>query len=413
MGTRTARLTDTEIKRSKPEIKDKVLSDGDGLQLKVRASGSKLWNFNYRHPITKARVNIGLGNYPDLTLATARKFALEARQLVAQGIDPRLHRDEQRKQQVNIIENTFINVANEWFDVKRHSVTEDYANDIWRSFERHIFPTISQYPISQINAPMIIKLFRPIESAGHLETVRRLTQRINEVMIYAVNTGLIFANPLSGIKAGFKKPQKESMATLKPEELPELMTALANASIKRTTRGLIEWQLHTMTRPNEAAATRWDEFDFDNKVWTIPAERMKRRREHNIPLTDTMIGILQAMHPISGHREYVFPSDRNPKSHSNSQTANMALKRMGFAKRLVSHGLRALASTILNAEGFESDLVEAALSHVDANQVRTAYNRSDFLERRRPMMTWWSEHIDNAAKGNLSVAGFKGFKIVS
>lgn len=182
------------------------------------------------------------------------------------------------------------------------------------------------------------------------------------------------------------------------------MRTLANASIKRTTRCLIEWQLHTMTRPSEAATARWDEFDLEEKVWTIPAEKMKKRRTHTVPLTEQMLGVLEAMKPISGHRPYVFPSDREPMKHCNTQTANMALKRMGFANRLVSHGLRSLASTTLNEKGFEPDLIESALAHVDSNQVRSAYNRTDFLERRRPMMEWWSKHIELASQGNLSVA---------
>ncbi len=180
-------------------------------------------------------------------------------------------------------------------------------------------------------------------------------------MNFATNCGLIQANPLTGIKAAFKKPKKENMAALQPTELPELMAAIANASIKRTTRCLLEWQLHTMTRPSEASASKWDEIDINGKVWTIPAERMKKRREHRIPLTEQALELLEVMKPISGHREFVFPSNRDPKKPCNSQTANMALKRMGFAGRLVSHGLRSLASTTLNEQGFEADLIEAAL----------------------------------------------------
>lgn len=175
-----------------------------------------------------------------------------------------------------------------------------------------------------------------------------------------------------------------------------------------------------MTRPVEAAAARWSEINFEERIWTIPAERMKKRREHRIPLTDQTIAILEYLQPISGHREHIFPSDRAPKTHSdrapkthcNSQTANMALKRMGFAGRLVSHGLRSIASTALNEQGFEPDLIEAALAHVDKNQVRSAYNRSDYLERRRPMMCWWSEYIEEAAKGSLSVTGTKQLKVI-
>ncbi len=160
-----------------------------------------------------------------------------------------------------------------------------------------------------------------------------------------------------------------------------------------------------MTRPSEASGTRWEEINLDDRIWTIPAERMKKRREQRIPLTEQMIELLEVIKPISGHREYVFPSDRDPKKPCNSQTANMALKRMGFAGRLVSHGLRSLASTTLNEQGFDRDLIEAALAHVDDNQVRSAYNRTDYLERRRPMMCWWSRHIEEKSKGKLSISG--------
>lgn len=412
MAKITTRLNDKEIKNAKAREKEYILSDGDGLRVRVKPNGSKLWILNYKRPTTGKRANFSLGIYPHLSLANARKSALEAKELIALGIDPKEHRDQKQQESKALTEHTFFNIASEWFEVKKHTITENYADDIWRSFERHIYPKLNNTPISHITAPMVIDILRPIEAKGSLETVKRLTQRINEVMNHAVNCGLIHANPLAEIKAAFRKPSKENMAALKPDELPELMAAIANASIKRTTRCLIEWQLHTMTRPAEASGSRWDEIDLEAKVWTIPSERMKKRRDHRIPLTEQALTILEAIKPISGHREYVFPSDRDPMRPCNSQTANMALKRMGFAGRLVSHGLRSLASTTLNEQGFEPDLIEAALAHVDDNQVRSAYNRTDYLERRTPMMCWWSGHIEEAASGSLSVAGFKGFKVV-
>ena len=272
-------------------------------------------------------------------------------------------------------EYTFENIATAWFELKRDSVTPAYAEDIWRSLTLHVFPDLKATLLSKITAPMIIELLRPIEAKGSLETVKRLSQRLNEIM-----------------------------AALPPDELPELMMEIANASIKRTTRCLIEWQLHTMTRPAEAATTRWADIDFDKRIWTIPAERMKKRRPHTIPLTEHALSLLETLKPHSGHRDYVFPSDRNPRTHANSQTANMALKRMGFQDRLVSHGMRSMASTILNEHGWDPELIEVALAHVDKDQVRSAYNRADYIERRRPMMAWWSEHIQKAAMGSLSVS---------
>ncbi|MCD6644833.1 integrase domain-containing protein [Vibrio cholerae] len=412
MPRQTKQLSATEVKNAKAKEKEYYLVDGQGLKLRVLPSGSKQWLFNYYRPTNGKRANLNLGRFPDVSLVQARKASLNAKELIAQGIDPQDERKRQQQAHKEIHEHTFVNVAKDWFAIKQHDVTPDYALDIWRSLELHIFPHISDKPVKAITAPEIIELLKPIEAKGSLETVKRLTQRLNEVMNFATNCGLIQANPLTGIKAAFKKPKKENMAALTPAELPELMGAIANASIKRTTRCLLEWQLHTMTRPAEASGARWDEINWKEKVWTIPAERMKKRREHRIPLTEQMLALLEVMKPISGHRDFIFPSDRDPKKPCNSQTANMALKRMGFAGRLVSHGLRSLASTTLNEQGFDPDLVEAALAHVDDNQVRSAYNRTDYLERRKPMMSWWSGHIEEAAKGSLSVTGTRQLKII-
>lgn len=404
MGAQAMRLSDVKVKAAKPREKDYILTDGGGLQMRVRANGSKLWNFNYIQPVTKKRLNMSLGTFPEVSLAQARKRTIDARALVAEGIDPKEKRDADRQTVKATTEHTFKNVASAWFDLKKDSVTTAYAEDIWRSLTLHVLPDLANTPISAITAPMVIGLLRPLEVKGSLETVKRLSQRLNEIMTYGVNAGLIFSNPLSGIRSVFKKPKKQNMAALAPDELKELMLTVANASIKRTTRCLIEWQLHTMTRPVEAATARWADIDLEKKIWSIPPERMKKRRAHVIPLSQQALELLEAIKPFSGHREYVFPADRNPRTHCNSQTANMALKRMGFAGRLVSHGMRSMASTILNEYGWDPELIEVALAHVDKDEVRSAYNRADYIERRRPMMKWWSDHIQGAATGSLSMS---------
>ena len=416
MCAQATRLSELKIRAAKPLEKDYVLVDGDGLQMRVRINGSKLWNFNYYHPVTKKRINMGLGTYPELSLAQARKMTIEARELLATGIDPKEQRDNLKQAKKAETEHTFQNVATAWYELKKDSVTPAYAEDIWRSLTLHVFPDLGTTPISAIIAPQVINLLRPLETKGSLETVKRLSQRLNEIMTYGVNSGLIHANPLSGIRSVFKKPKKKNMAALAPDELKELMVAIANASIKRTTRCLIEWQLHTMTRPAEAATSRWADIDFEKKIWTIPAERMKKRRTHIIPLTEQSLALLEAIKPYSENREYVFPADRDPRTHCNSQTANMALKRMGFEGRLVSHGMRSMASTILNEHGWDPELIEVALAHVDKDEVRSAYNRAEYIDRRRPMMTWWSKHIQEAATGSLSVSAIQAtrdLKVVS
>lgn len=407
MARITKPLTNTEVKQAKPKDKEYNLSDGNGLQLRVKPNGSKLWLFNYYRPFTKKRANLSMGIYPSLGLADAREKAQSYRELLSQDIDPQEHKANFEESQQEAHANTFEHVAAKWMEVKRSKITPDYADDIWRSFNNHLFPDLGKLPIHKLTAPKVIKVLEPIAAKGSLETVKRLTQRINEVMTYAVNTGIVESNPLAGIGKAFQAPKKRHMPTLKPERLPELMKALTTASIKLTTRCLIEWQLHTMVRPSEAAGARWEEVDTELWVWTIPAERMKKKRAHTVPLSPQALAILEAMQPLSSRSEYIFPADRDRRKHTHPQTANMALKRMGFGGELVSHGLRALASTTLNEKGFDPDVIEAALAHTNSDEVRTAYNRAQYLERRRAMMDWWSSHIDEAATGNMSVAAGK------
>jgi integrase len=404
MARTTKPLTDTEAKQAKPKEKEYNLADGQGLYLRVKPNGSKLWLFNYTRPYSKKRANLGLGQYPIVTLAKARESRRLNLELLSENIDPGAHRLEQERLKGEANENTFKRVADDWFEVKKSKVTTAYGDDIYRSLMLHAFPSLGAVPIHEIKAKSTIDVLRPIAAKGTLETLKRVCQRLNEIMVFAVNTGLIDNNPLSGISKAFESPHKRNMPTLRPEQLPELMITIANASIKKTTRCLIEWQLHTMTRPSEAAGTRWEEIDLIKNVWTIPAERMKKRRLHVIPLTHQAISLLEVMRPISQNREHVFPADRNPRQHTNEQTANMALKRMGFEGLLVAHGMRALASTILNEQDFSPDIIESALAHTDKNDVRAAYNRAEYLGRRREMMNWWSDHIEKAAEGNLGIS---------
>lgn len=407
MARITTPLNNTEIKRAKARDKEYNLADGDGLLLRIKPSGSKLWLLNYSRPFTKKRANIGLGKYPDVSLAAARQLRAKAKELLAKDIDPKEHKDNLSRQNKEQLESTLLNIATKWFEVKKTQVSPNYAADVWRSLELHIFPDIGKYPISKITAPVAIKTVKPIAEKGSLETVKRINQRLNEIMSYAVNTGLIHSNPLAGVKAAFEKPIKQNMPTIKPDELPQFMQALSIASIKIVTRYLIEWQLHIMIRPGEAVQARWSEIDFEQKLWNIPAETMKKKRPHSVPLSKQALNLLNAIKPISGHREFIFPGDRNPRTHASKAAANAAIKRMGYKGKLVAHGLRSLASTTLNEQGFNGDVIEATLAHVDKNEVRRAYNHADYLEPRRKVMNWWSDHIEKCAMGNFSLSSTK------
>ncbi|MGP2415035.1 integrase domain-containing protein [Pantoea ananatis] len=396
MARTTRPLTNTEILRSKAIDKDLTLHDGDGLFMVVKTTGKKLWRFRYQRPATKQRTMMGLGAFPALSLADARRLRAEYLSLLANGIDPQAQAEQTTEQQQIALDSIFSTVAANWFTLKQASVTPDYAKDIWRSLERDVFPAIGEIPVQEIKARKLVEALEPIKARGALETVRRLVQRINEIMIYAVNTGLIDANPASGIGMAFEKPKKQNLPTLRPEELPKLMSSLMMSNLSVATRCLIEWQLLTLVRPSEASGTRWAEIDLERKLWTIPAERMKAKREHIVPLSSQAVEVLEVMKPISAHREHVFPSRNNPKIAMNSQTANAALKRIGYGGKLVAHGLRSIASTALNEASFNPDVIEAALAHIDKNEVRRAYNRSTYLEQRKELMAWWGSYVKNA-----------------
>ncbi|HDH0705875.1 TPA: tyrosine-type recombinase/integrase [Klebsiella aerogenes] len=413
MARLTKPLTDTEIKNAKPKEAEYTLHDGDGLQLLIKTSGKKVWQYRYSRPFNQKRAKLTFGPYPEVTLADARQRRHEARTLLTKDIDPYTHQQSLRRQALEAQSNTFKIVAGQWLQLKKSSITADYASDIWRSLEKDIFPAIGEISITDIKAPTLVQAIQPVQSRGALETVRRLCQRINEVMIYAMNAGLIDTAPSINISKAFEKPQKKHMPSIRPDQLPQLMQTMRLASIELPTRCLFMWQLLTLTRPSEASDTRWQEIDLDAREWRIPAERMKMKRAHIVPLSVQALAVLELMRPLSSQREYVFSSRIKPLQPMSSQTVNAALKRAGLGGILVSHGMRSIASTALNEQGFPPDVIEAALAHVDKNEVRRAYNRSDYLEQRRPMMQWWADFVKAADNGSLLEGGSRGLKAIN
>ena len=388
-------LTDTKIKAAKPrsDNRDNVLIDGGGLILRVKPNGSKLWYLNYQKPHCKKRNNKSLGRYPELSLSDARALREKCKKALQKGIDPKDLLNDEKENKYLQHKNTFLEVAKGWYEIKKSNVTERHAIKVWQSLERHIFPDLGNTPIHIISAPDVIQILRPLEARGTLETVSRMCRRVNEVMNFAVNSGIIHFNPLISISEVFKKPKPKHYPSIKPDELGEFLNSLNNGSMKTVTKQLILWQLHTMVRPGEAVKARWCDIDIDEKLWVVPFEFMKKKKEHKVPLSSHTLKILNFMKVISGHREYVFPGHTNPNSHANASTANMAVKRLGYSGKLVAHGMRSIASTALNERGFDEDLIEVCLAHIDKNKVRKAYNRAEYLEKRREIMEWWSNYV--------------------
>lgn len=414
MARTTKPLTNTEVSQAKPKDKEYNLADGEGLALRVKPQGSKLWIFNYSRPYTKIRANISFGNYPDVSLAEARDKRANARKLLAKEIDPKTHKEaviESKKTELN---NTLLKVAHDWFEIKKTTIAPNTAKDTWNALSNHIFPKLGNHPINTLTPVIVIDVMKPIANKGSLYVIRKLCQRINDLMNYAANVGLIDTNPLTGIQKAFEAPKQNNYPTIKPEELPKLMADLSYSTLRLVTRLLIEWQLHTMTRSSEAATAKWQDIDFEDSCWRIPAEVMKMNRAHVVPLTPQTLAILERIKPISGDNEYIFPADRSLRDHANTATVNMALKRIGYKNKLVAHGLRSLASTTLNEQGFDGDVIEAALAHIDKNEVRRAYNRAEYIERRRILMMKWSEHITQCACGNFNLTNStKGLRVVN
>ncbi|EAO6871602.1 tyrosine-type recombinase/integrase [Salmonella enterica] len=399
MAKLAKKLTDTEIKNTKPAGKEINLFDGDGLILRISplsTGGKKNWYFRYSVPVSKKRTKMSLGTYPHLTLARARALRDEYLSLLANGTDPQVHNNDKANALKNATEHTLQAVARKWLDekVKTSGISQDHAEDIWRSLERNIFPGLGNVPINEIRPKLLKQHLDPIEQRGVLETLRRLISRLNEIFRWAATEELIEFNPADNLGQRFSKPKKQNMPALPPSELPRFLAALNNASVRLETRLLIEWQLLTWVRPGEAVRARWSDIDMGNSMWNIPAEFMKMKKPHKVPLSKESLRILKSMESISGHREWVFPSIKAPLSHMHEQTANAAIIRMGFGGELVAHGMRSIARTAAEESGkFRTDALEAALAHSKKDEIISAYNRADYINERVALMQWWGDYI--------------------
>lgn len=398
-------LNDSQLRAAKPKEKAYQLNDGAGLLLRVKKSGAKSWVFNYYHPFTKKRVNIGLGNYPDRTLSSARDKRDHYRSLVLDNIDPAEWEKSQRMEAEQKREATFSAMADVWKKVKLNKdIKEKTVNREYRCLEIHLFPLIGDEPIHQIKYITVLEAIKMVEVAGSYETVKRLCRLVNEIYDLAAAREIVESNKFGRITKEFKTHKKRNNPKLETEELPELLSVLATSTALKRTRLMIEFQLHTMTRPNETAKAKWSDFDFEKALWTIPPSGMKMKREHVIPLTEPVRTLLNQIKPLSRNSVYLFPNHRNTDTHSSTEAANTFLKRNGFKDKQTAQGLRSLASTALNDAGFDKVIIDACLAHEDKNLTSRAYNRAQYIEQKKKVFSWWSDFIVRAGQGNVSLA---------
>lgn len=380
-------LTVAKINATKPGEKVIKLSDGGGLALWIYPTGNRVWRMSYRRPADGKPDTIKIGIYPTMSLAAAREQRETIRSDLAERQNPKL---AEYRRQVYAKEPTFRETALNWYERWQTTVTPDYAEQVWRMLEANVMATLGEHQIKDITSRMVVDALSPMEARGALVYLRRAKSAISQICAFSLAKGLVDNNVAIGISAAFRTAPKRNFRALTPSKIPDLIAAINKSNTTVITRCLLTWQLLTLSRPGEAAAARWDEINGD--VWRIPAAKMKRRRDHLVPLSPQALGILEIMRPISGHRDYIFPSRNDPRRHMSTESANMALKRMNIDT--TAHGLRALASTTLNEEGFESRVIEMALAHIDQNETRAAYNRAEYLSQRRNMLEWWASHIN-------------------
>ena len=401
MAIRFNGLTKTKIDALKPTDKPYQVSDSNtGLLLKIYPTGAKSWIFSYTHPITGKRIpKKTIGKYPFISLSEAREIRDGYKALLAKGIDP-FEEQERAKVEEYARSVTVREIGYKWIDA--YSVIREHKPEtrqkILRRLENHLFPLFGDCEISKIKASDVIEKFQPMQDDGLIETLRRTLKHFIQIMAFALNRDLISHNPIAHVLEEFKKKSKMHQPTITPEELPEFLRDLEKSNTKRQTKLLIKFQLLSALRCNEACRVEWDEIDWENKIITVPALKMKGgKREHVVPITTQIFEILEEMKTYNGHRQYIFSSPVNKKGYLSKETVNKAIQRIANEKykdRLVAHGLRSIASTYLHDKfTTEYHAVEACLSHRGKNSVASAYNRGNYLTRRRELMQAWGDFV--------------------
>lgn len=397
-------LTDVLIRKAKAPAKAKKLADGRGLYLLLTPSGGKWWRFKYR--VAGKEKLLALGTYPDVTLAKARDAREEARRLLAEGVDPSAARQQEKLQLSEAAANDFETVAREWLDNVKPRWTPIYHGDTLKRFETFVFNGIGRKPIAEVTAPDLLALLRKIEARGTVETAHKVARACGQVFRYGIASGRCERNPAADLRGALKsRPKPKPMAALSAAELPTFLRKIDEYDGDLQTKLALQLLALTFVRTNELRSACWIEIDFEKAEWVIPAERMKTRSPHHVPLSRQAVEAFRQLQAASGDRSWIFPGRTWTKPMSKN-TVLFALYRMGYRSRMTGHGFRALASTTLNEMGYRPDVIERQLAHTEKNAVRAAYHRSQYLEERTIMMQAWADFLD-AQRTGAKVMPFK------
>ncbi|MFM9966947.1 MAG: tyrosine-type recombinase/integrase [Burkholderiales bacterium] len=392
-------LTDAKCRNTTSGDKRIVkLADGGGLYLWIYHDGRKYWRVRYWREGKEKSLSLGV--YPAVGLKDARQKLEIERKRLDSNLDPSVERRADKRKRSMAAANSFEAVALEWYEKQLHTWVPRHAEGVKHRLENNAFPAIGKRPISEIEAPELLDALRPIEKRGAHDLAHRIMQVCGQVFRYGIATGRCQRDISRDLRGALTPHQKRHQAAVRPEELPDLLRAIAkyDAQGDKQTRLALELLALTFVRTNELIGAEWTEIDLDAAIWIVPAERMKMKTEHVVPLPKQALAILEQLRDLNGGSRFVFPGRNRDKPISNN-TMLFALYRLGYKGKMTGHGFRAVASTSLNEMGFRADVIERQLAHNERNEVRGAYNRAEYLPERKNMMQKWADHLDALRRG--------------
>lgn len=383
-------LSDVQVKKAQPKKKKYKLYDKDGLYLLVMPNGSKYFKYDYKY--NNINKTYSLGVYPKISLKEAREEIIKIKAVIDKGLNP--NEEKRRNRLVKITGDSFAEIAEEWHKIAKNKVTAKHAKDKWRKLERDILPYIGGYNIKDITVPELLSVIRKIEARGAIETAHRTRGIVGEVYAYAIAAGKAERNIAHDLQGALQvKPAVKHMATItQPQQIGGLLRAVWGYEGDEITTAALKLLAYTFLRVSELASLHWADFDREKRLIKIPAERMKKRRPHIVPLSKQAYEILKNLPVIT---DFIFPSIRTRTRHINPFSLNAALRRLGYQSgEMTAHGFRAMASTTLYENGFSADIIELQLAHAEDNTVKAAYNHALHLQRRADMVQWYADYLD-------------------
>lgn len=400
------KLTARQVDTSRPKDKPYKLSDGGGLYLLVNPNGSRYWRLKYR--IAGKEKLLALGVYPDITLAEARQKRADAKKVLAAGGDPGQKKQEEKQAKEQAVANSFERLAMEWHSHKSTSWSEGYAEHLLMYLKKDIFPFIGQKAITDISQVEMLNVLRKMEQRGVLDKLKKTRQACRQIFTYAIITGRAEHNPVSDLTGALKPPKQQHYPHLLVDQIPDFLRALSEYSGSTITRNATRLLMLTGLRTIELRASEWADIDFDKGVWNIPAERMKMRRPHLVPLSSQVRELLEEIHQLTGRGKYVFPGRNDAGKPMSEASINQVIKRIGYDGKATGHGFRHTMSTILHEQGYNTAWIETQLAHVDKNSIRGTYNHAQYLDGRREMLQWYADYMAALENGENVVHGSFG-----